>query len=317
MISDWGRFFFRKRTVPNPKKGEKMKLSILTATYNRGKYLQKLYDSIKENLKYNQNCEWIIVDDGSTDDTKTFVKKFKDENIIPIIYYYQKNNGKMSAINEAVKLATGDLIVDCDSDDYFVPDAFQKIEKNANKLLENENLYAMVFLKKENDGKISGNEFKRQVQITSMFDLYFKEDVQGEKIIVFNGKIRKEFFHKLEHNEKFITEARMYYEMDEKYKVIAINDVIEQGSYIDGGYTKNIRKTFKESPFGYYMYFKEILSKDMSGVLFSKRLYAIKHYILFSYLTNNKFDDSFMKDKLNKSLYRLLYVPGIMKSKKF
>ena len=69
-----------------------MKLSILTATYNRGKYLQKLYDSIKENLKYNQNCEWIIVDDGSTDDTKTFVKKFKDENIIPIIYYYQKNN---------------------------------------------------------------------------------------------------------------------------------------------------------------------------------------------------------------------------------
>lgn len=65
------------------------------------------------------------------------------------------------------------------------------------------------------------------------------------------------------------------------------------------------------------MYFKEILSKDMRGVLFSKRLYAIKHYILFSYLTNNKFDDSFMKDKLNKSLYRLLYVPGIMKSKKF
>ena len=105
MISDWGRFFLRKMsqkepvlmghfakgTVPNPKKGEKMKLSILTATYNRGKYLQKLYDSIKENLKYNQNCEWIIVDDGSTDDTKTFVKKFKDENIMPIIYYYQKN----------------------------------------------------------------------------------------------------------------------------------------------------------------------------------------------------------------------------------
>ena len=49
-----------------------MKLSILTATYNRGTYLQKLYDSIKENLKYNLNCEWIIVDDGSTDDTKKY-----------------------------------------------------------------------------------------------------------------------------------------------------------------------------------------------------------------------------------------------------
>ena len=66
-------------------------------------------------------------------------------------------------------------------------------------LLNNENLYAMVFLKKENDGKISGKEFRNQEQVTSMFDLYFKDDIQGEKIIVFNSKIRKMYFHKLEH----------------------------------------------------------------------------------------------------------------------
>ena len=294
-----------------------MKLSILTATYNRGEYLQKLYDSIKANLKYNLNCEWIIVDDGSNDDTKKYIKQFIDENIISIIYYYQKNNGKMSAINEAVKLASGSLMVDCDSDDYFVPDAFQKIEKNENRLLENENLYGMVFLKKENNGTISGKEFKGQGKITSMFDLYFKDDVQGEKIIVFNGKIRKMYFHKLEHNEKFITEARMYHQMDEKYKIITFNEAVEQGSYIEDGYTKNISKTFKDSPFGYYMYFKEILSKDMRGVLFKKRLYVIKHYILFGYLTKNKFDDSFMKDKINRVLYKILYVPGIVKSKYF
>ena len=125
-----------------------MKLSILTATYNRGKYLPKLYESIKKNLKQNLNCEWIIVDDGSNDDTKMYVKNFIDENVIPIIYYYQKNNGKMSAINEAVKLATGNLIVDCDSDDYFAPDAFEKIEKNASKLLTDESLYGIAFLKK-------------------------------------------------------------------------------------------------------------------------------------------------------------------------
>lgn len=307
---------YQKEPVPKEQKGEKMKLSILTATYNRGQYLQKLYDSIKVNLKYNLNCEWIIVDDGSTDDTKKYVKKFIEERVVPIVYYYQENNGKMSAINEAVKLAKGNLIVDCDSDDYFVPDAFEKIKKNAGNLLENENLYAMVFLKKENDGKISGKEFQNQEQITTMFNLYFKDDIQGEKTIVFNSKIRKMYSHKLEHNEKFITEARMYHEMDEKYKVIAINDVVEQGSYIEGGYTKTINKTFKESPFGYYMYFREILTKDMNGTKFGKRLYAIKHYIFFSYLTNNKFDDSFIEDKLNKFLYRLLYLPGILKSKK-
>ena len=209
-----------------------MKLSILTATYNRASYLKKLYDSIKENLKYNLNCEWVIVDDGSTDDTKIQVEKFINENKVHIIYCYQKNSGKMEAINQAVKLSSGNLMVDCDSDDYFVENAFDIIEKNANKLVENQKLYGLVFLKKENDGTISGNKFKNPEKETTMFDLYFKEDVDGEKIIVFNGQKRREFFHELEHNEKFITESRMYHKMDEKYKIIPINEAVEQGSYI-------------------------------------------------------------------------------------
>ena len=294
-----------------------MKLSILTATYNRANYLAKLYESIKENLKYNITPEWIIVDDGSTDDTKNIVEEFIKENRIIIKYMYQKNSGKMSAINEAVKMATGDLIVDCDSDDYFSDNGFEIIEKNAEKLLKDEELYGMAFLKKEENGKISGKEFSQKEYKTTMFDLYFKEDIGGEKIIVYNSKIRKMYSHQLEHNEKFITEARMYHKMDEKYKLLAINEVIEIGSYIEDGYTKNINKTFKENPYGYYMYFKEILQKNMKDVKFSKRLYAIKHYILFGYLTKNRFNVNLIKDRLNKLLYIILYFPGIMKSRKF
>ena len=72
-----------------------MKLSIITATYNRAKYLPKLYESIKNNLKYDLNCEWIIIDDGSNDDTKKQVEKFIEENKVLIRYCYQKNTGKM------------------------------------------------------------------------------------------------------------------------------------------------------------------------------------------------------------------------------
>ena len=295
----------------------KMKLSILTATYNRANYLPKLYESIKENLKYKITPEWIIVDDGSTDETKNIVEEFIKENRIIIKYMYQKNSGKMSAINEAVKMATGDLIVDCDSDDYFSDNGFEIIEKNAEKLLKDEELYGMAFLKKEENGKISGKEFSQKEYKTTMLDLYFKEDIGGEKILVYNGKIRKKYSHQLEHNEKFITEARMYHKMDEKYKLLAINEVVEIGSYIEDGYTKNINKTFKENPYGYYMYFKELMQKNMKDVKFSKRLYAIKHYILFGYLTKNKFNVNLIKDRLNKLLYIILYFPGIMKSRKF
>ena len=117
-----------------------------------------------------------------------------------------------------------------------------------------------------------------------MFDLYFKDDIEGEKILVFNARIRKRFKHELEKNEKFITEARMYHKMDNQYKILCINEAIETGDYIEDGYTKNIEKTFKESPEGYYKYFKEILQKDLKGVKMKKKIYVIKHFILFSFL---------------------------------
>ncbi len=293
-----------------------MKLSILTATYNRAKYLPKLYESIKSNLKYNIIPEWIIIDDGSTDDTKKIVQNFINDNQFEIKYQYQENAGKMKAINEAVNLATGELIIDCDSDNCFLEDSFKNIEENAKLLLENSNLYGLVFLQKDGNGKISGKEFPNK-EITTMFDLYFKEDIQGEKVIVYNSKIRKMFSHELENNEKFITEARMYHKMDEKYKLLTINLPIEQGEYLEDGYSKNINNIFKNCPYGYYMYFKEILGKNMRGVKFKKRIYAIKHFILFGYLVNNKFDIKCIRDKFNKFLYTILYLPGIYKSKKF
>ena len=215
-----------------------------------------------------------------------------------------------------MKYVTGELVVDCDSDDFFTNNAFEIIEKNAKKLLENESLYAITFLKQEQDGSLSGKKFKKNEMVTTMFDLYFKDDVQGEKIIVFNSRIRKLYKHKLEKDEKFITEARLYHEMDEKYKILAINEAIEQGSYVEDGYTKNIEKTFKQYPYGYYMYFKEILQKNMKNVLFGKRLYAIKHFILFGVLTNNKFNASFINNFFNKFLYMVLYLPGIVFSRK-
>jgi len=264
-----------------------MRLSILTSTYNRANYLTKLYESIVKNLeKSNLEAEWIIVDDGSTDETKKVVEQFKVKENINIKYVYQQNSGKMVAINKAVELATGELIVDCDSDDFFTLNAFKIIEQNALKLLKKQQLYALCFLKQDYLGNISGKKFSTNCMESTMFDLYFKQDIEGEKILVFNAKIRKKYKHELEKNEKFVTEARMYHKMDEKYKILCINEVLEIGDYKEDGYTKNISKTFKTSPNGYYKYFKEILQKNLKGVLFKKKIYVLKHFIWFWGLKN-------------------------------
>ena len=148
-----------------------------------------------------------------------------------------------------------------------------------------------------------------------MFDLYFKEGETGEKAIVFFSHIRKQYKHELEQNERFVTEARMYHKMDLKYKMICVNKPIMICEYQQEGYTKNIIKQMKENPYGYYEYFKEIFEHDMRQVPFSKRMYVIKHYILFTYLTKAKNSFRQVKGVENQFLYILCYLPGILKTR--
>lgn len=289
-----------------------MKISVLTSTYNRGNLLKKLYNSLIQNSNYNVDIQWLIIDDGSKDDTKNIVKDFKDENKIEIKYFYQENQGKMLAINKLVKEANGDLIIECDSDDYFTEDAFDII-KNEYQKCDKSDIYALCFLKYDQNGNNMGNLFKNEK--TTMFDLYFKEGENGEKALVFFADVRKKYKHELEHNEKFVTEARMYHKMDVKYKMICINKPIMICEYQKDGYSKNIIEQFKNNPYGYYKYFQEILEKDMKSVKFSKRLYVIKHYILFGKLINAKKSLNKIMSTKNKILYCLLYVPGRIKTK--
>lgn len=291
-----------------------MKLSILTATYNRASFLPNLYNSIIDNLEDGLEIEWLIMDDGSQDNTREIVQKFIEEKKIEIKYNFQENQGKMAAINNLMLLVTGDLIVDCDSDDYFAKDAFKIIKKEFENTSK-QGLYAICFLKEKQDGKIDGTTFKNET--STMFDLYFKENATGEKNLVYYADIRKKYKHELEKNEKFITEARMYHKMDEEYKIKCVNKPITAGEYQENGYTSNILKTFTSSPYGYYKYFKEILEKDFKGVTFSKKLYVIKHYILFTVLTNQKLTTREIKNISNKIMITLLYWPGKIKCKNF
>lgn len=293
----------------------KLKISVLTATYNRANLLSKLYESIVNNLKENIEVEWLIMDDGSTDETKNVINKYAGENKLQIKYFSQENQGKMQAINNLIEYAKGDLIIECDSDDYFTNNAFEIIrdeyEKNKTQIQE---CYGLCFLKFDQTGKNMGYNFKKDK--SKMFDLYFKEGENGEKALVFNSEIRKQYKYELENGERFVTEARLFHKMDEKYNIICINQPIMICEYQNEGYTRNIDKQFINNPYGYFEYFKEILQKDMKDVIFKKRLYAIKHYILFATLAKKKNIVKNVKGMINKVLIMVLYLPGKLATKK-
>lgn len=291
-----------------------MKISILTPAYNRGEKLNKLYTSLLVNNNSNVDIEWLVMDDGSTDKTKYIVTNFIKQNIINIKYYYQENKGKMAALNNLVRYATGDVIIECDSDDYFTVGAFDTIAKYIGKLQDG--IYALVFLKYDQNGNNMGNNFPENLHRSDMFSLYFRENVTGEKALVFNSYIRKQFEYKLEADEKFVTEARMYHQMDLEYDVICINEPIMICEYQKDGYSKNILKVFKENPLGYYEYFREILEMDLAGVTLKKRLYIYKHYILFSILAERDHAIRNVAGLINKIIVAIMYLPGLIKTRK-
>lgn len=287
-----------------------MKISVITPTYNRKDTLGKLYNSILNNLQCDIEIEWLIMDDGSTDGTEEYIQKFKEEKKICIKYYKQENQGKMKAINNLVPYADSDFLVECDSDDYFTENAFKTIKNNC---ILKKKIYAYVFLKSNEKNEIIGNEFKSNNFKSKMFDLYYKQGINGDKALVYNTKIRKQYKYKIEEGENFSTEARLHHEIDEKYDVLCFNEIVMICKYQEDGYSKNIKNIFKKNPNGYFKFFEEMLKKDFSGVKWEKRIYIIKHYILFKYLSKQKMDlrkTSFV----NKLLIFILYIPGIIKS---
>ncbi len=105
----------------------------------------------------------------------------------------------------------------------------------------------------------------------------------------------------------------MFHKMDESYGIKCFNIVLIEGDYLENGYTKNILESFKKYPKGYFQYFKEILEKDMKGVKLNKRMYALKHYILFKELCNYKHVK--LNNFSNQVLYYILLLPGKIKTK--
>ena len=129
-----------------------LKISVLTGTYNRAEFLKNLYKSLLINLDFGLDIEWLIMDDGSEDNTKEVVEQLKKEieknlknkkSKLEVEYFFQKNQGKMVAINNLVEKATGEYIIECDSDDYFTNNAFEIMKKAIEESKNEKDIYGL------------------------------------------------------------------------------------------------------------------------------------------------------------------------------
>lgn len=256
-------------------------ITVFTPTYNRCNLLNRLYQSLVS--QNNKNFEWLIVDDGSCDDTKQTVDEWIKDNKITIRYIYQINSGKYVAFNNGVQNANGNLFFCVDSDDYLPFGAIETIyDVWSNTQLED--VSGIIALKSYTDGKIIGNKICNSIKAASAFELTYKYNCGGERSLVYRTDILKNNLFPVIDGEKFVTECVVYDRIDQNYKLLILNEVLTVCEYQADGLTSNIFKTMLSNPTGYKIFYNQRI--DMA-LTFKQRLGFIIRYNAFCFMSKD------------------------------
>lgn len=239
-----------------------MKITVFTPTYNRAYIIENLYRSLQR--QSFTDFEWLVVDDGSSDNTEELFEKWsKEDNKFKIRYYKKENGGKHRAINYALDKARGELFFTVDSDDYLTDDALYKVDKWEKSLDKSKKFAGIVANIGHSKDKTINDFFKEEYLDLDLLQRYdYTEDdkkvLDGERAYIFYTDIHKKYKYPEFEGEKFMTEAVVWNRMAyEGYLVRYYNDIIWIFEYLDDGLTKAGNKLFLDNPRGYSLWLKE------------------------------------------------------------
>ena len=240
-------------------------ISIVTATYNREKLLKRLYNSLcKQESKL---FEWIVIDDGSIDNTENLITEFKNENTINIIYLKKVNGGKHTALNLGIELANFPYIFFVDSDDVLPENSIKTIIDKIGKISlrsDYKNLAGICGDKAHLDGQVVGTVLEDEI-VCSYIDFRYKYKIIGDKAEIFKTEILKKYKFPVFENEKFCPEGLIWNRISNEYDMYFFSEIVYLCEYQDGGLTDQIYQIRKKSPNATLLYYKELfLIKNIS-----------------------------------------------------
>ena len=230
-------------------------ITIFTSVFNRANILWRLYESLIHQTNYD--FEWLIVDDGSTDDVKFVVLKWIEEGKLPvnIRYYHQQNGGKHRAINRGVKLAEGEAFFIVDSDDYLEDNAVELVCKWLKAIHNNDSFAGVAGLKANMEGKVAGGSptFENYIDATNIErDKY---GLLGDKAEVFKTSVLRKYLFPEFKGENFLPEGIIWDKMaNDGLKIRWVNQVIYIYEYLEGGLSHQWQTNCRNNPVGWGAY---------------------------------------------------------------
>ncbi|MBD5282989.1 MAG: glycosyltransferase family 2 protein [Bacteroides sp.] len=262
-------------------------VTIFTPTYNRAQTIIRTYNSLLE--QSSKDFEWLIIDDGSTDNTSQLIEDLIKNADFPIRYILKKNGGKHTAHNEALKHAEGDLFFTVDSDDWLPQDAISNIKILNDKICNDPKLSGIIGLKQFSDGSIIGSCFPETLSRKSFGELA-EAGIRGEWSIVFKTDLIKRYPFPVIQNEKFMPEGILYEKIGKDEKFLVENTVFTTCEYQPDGLSSNPQTLMVKNPGAYFLYFRNHIDLahnfiERTGTILRyhvfRKLYngeAIKHY---------------------------------------
>lgn len=255
-------------------------LTIFTPTFNREATLPRVFESLNK-----QKCNafiWLIVDDGSKDNTKQLVYSFKDKSNFHIEYTYQENAGKQAAWNKALEICNTPYFLCIDSDDALTDDAVSMIMKFLPMVKAN-NIIGLRFNAINTcTGQVESEYFSNECVIKSWFDEVANEKYVGEKLDVFKTETLRKFKFPVNKDVKFIPESYMYSSIAKaELKFLYVPQAIRY--FFDEPNPERLSlSSIKKHAEGHYIYRSHLLKVIPTRVYIKNPLFFIKTLIRFS-----------------------------------
>ena len=280
-------------------------ITIITPTYNRVDLLPRLYESLLKQT--DQDFEWLVIDDGSTDNTEQLMQQYCQENSIRISYERQENAGKHTALNRGIARIRSELTFIVDSDDYLPQDAVDIILSCHRKYKNTEGLCGYSFLRCHQDGRVNTAYFPEDEKISTYLETRINGNIGGDKAEVFYTEILKQYPFPVYEGEKYMPEDAVWMQMSGPYQMVHINKNVYICDYLEGGLTDTGRKMKIHSPRG--MMLRSRIYLNDQDTCFKVRVKMMILYIIYGHFAKYRAGELFAQIR-DKGLWLICYVPS-------
>jgi len=231
--------------------------TIFIPTYNRAYCLGRALQSVADSTC--QDLEVVLIDDGSTDETRDLIAEWQQRGLFELRYIYQANAGKAAAHNRAVDAARGFMFLTLDSDDSLLAKALEQVlaQWNAIPKERRADFAGVGGLLLEEDGTVSGTRYARDIIDSNFLEIRSFGKVHGDKREAIRTDVLREFLYPMIPGERHVRPDLIFRRMAHRYKTRFVNTPLVIGRRELDGISHNRRRIREQNPKGLHLAFLE------------------------------------------------------------